>query len=274
MSSGRNPWGVDNRDLSTDFLPNFLFLFFKKLYNENVDLWDKTILGYAQNDAKKTLAPRNAGLKFFMPIFTVFFLIGVIVWQWPLIKLPVVSAEKSINNSYAKALVALSLPEFSFPEIKIPKISFSLPFLNNIFSWRDYVVSLGRDVKNAALDLIAPSSKKTPPASTSDVEPAHPAGWSEKTPDILPQEKPSEKTSAQLQPLTSKYAIGQSGEHVKLLQQYLMKDPAIYPEQLITGYYDEPTKKAVERFQQKYGIEVTGIAGPLTRAKLSEVYGR
>jgi len=58
---------------------------------------------------------------------------------------------------------------------------------------------------------------------------------------------------------------------VTLLQQTLVRD-GVYPEATVTGYYGSATQSAVRRFQQKYGIEATGIAGPLTRAKLNELY--
>jgi len=74
--------------------------------------------------------------------------------------------------------------------------------------------------------------------------------------------------------LVGPFAFGYQNDQVKLLQTMLAKDPSVYPEARITGYYGSLTRKAVERFQAKYGIEVTGIAGPLTRDKLNEVYGR
>lgn len=60
----------------------------------------------------------------------------------------------------------------------------------------------------------------------------------------------------------------------------LAADPEIYPEGLITGYYGELTVKAVQKFQCKYNIvcagapETTGygLAGPITREKLNELY--
>ena len=70
------------------------------------------------------------------------------------------------------------------------------------------------------------------------------------------------------------FAFGYQNSQVTLLQQMLAKDHSIYPEALVTGYYGSLTRKAVERFQSKYGIEQTGIAGPLTRVKLNEVYVR
>ena len=65
-------------------------------------------------------------------------------------------------------------------------------------------------------------------------------------------------------------------ELVSQLQILLAKDPAIYPEAKITGFYGPSTKAAVARFQQKYGIPTTvkniGLAGPLTLAKINSLY--
>ena len=72
--------------------------------------------------------------------------------------------------------------------------------------------------------------------------------------------------------LVGPFAFGFSNDQVTLLQQMLSHDPEIYPEAIITGYYGPLTEAAVKRFQQKYGIEQTGIAGPQTRVKLNELY--
>ena len=74
--------------------------------------------------------------------------------------------------------------------------------------------------------------------------------------------------------LTGPFFFGYRNDQVKLLQQMLVKDSSVYPEARITSYYGSLTRKAVERFQQKYGIKVTGVAGPKTRAKLNELYAR
>jgi peptidoglycan hydrolase-like protein with peptidoglycan-binding domain len=47
----------------------------------------------------------------------------------------------------------------------------------------------------------------------------------------------------------------------------------VYPEGIITGWFGQLTKKAVEKFQNKYGLDPVGIVGPQTRAKLAEVFG-
>lgn len=71
-------------------------------------------------------------------------------------------------------------------------------------------------------------------------------------------------------------AIGQldpgsrDGE-VRLLQEFLAKDPSVYPEGLVTGYYGPLTTAAVGRFQRKYDIYPSGHVGPETAAKINEL---
>jgi peptidoglycan hydrolase-like protein with peptidoglycan-binding domain len=65
---------------------------------------------------------------------------------------------------------------------------------------------------------------------------------------------------------------------VHLLQVLLAKDPSIYPEGVISKYFGNLTKKAVQKFQEKYNISSKGLAGygqvgPKTKAKLIELYG-
>ena len=76
-----------------------------------------------------------------------------------------------------------------------------------------------------------------------------------------------------LEILVGPFAFGYQNEQVKLLQQYLSRDPSIYIGP-ITGYYGPLTKAAVIRFQKKYNIEQTGLAGPQTRQKLNELYSQ
>lgn len=72
--------------------------------------------------------------------------------------------------------------------------------------------------------------------------------------------------------------FGVTGEDVSLLQRLLAQDPTIYPEGRVTGYFGPLTQAAVEKFQLKHSIVAAGVlgygwVGPLTRAKLIEVYG-
>ncbi|MDE2001839.1 MAG: peptidoglycan-binding protein [Patescibacteria group bacterium] len=67
--------------------------------------------------------------------------------------------------------------------------------------------------------------------------------------------------------------IGMSGPDVTALQQYLAKDPALYPQGLVTGYFGSLTRKAVRAFQKKYGISQVGRVGPQTLAQLNKLSG-
>ncbi|MEK7482143.1 MAG: peptidoglycan-binding domain-containing protein [Patescibacteria group bacterium] len=67
--------------------------------------------------------------------------------------------------------------------------------------------------------------------------------------------------------------FGLKNSSVSTLQGDLSTDSSIYPEKLVTGYFGPLTLKAVKRFQAKYGIIQTGYVGPLTRAKLNELFG-
>lgn len=62
--------------------------------------------------------------------------------------------------------------------------------------------------------------------------------------------------------------IGYSGDDVKVVQKYLATDKTIYPEGLVTGYYGILTKKAVERYQQRNGLPITGEVSGVTAEKL------
>jgi len=58
------------------------------------------------------------------------------------------------------------------------------------------------------------------------------------------------------------------------LQRALSLDPTVYPEAQITGKFGALTKRAVERFQTKYGLPVTGIVDEKTRSVLNSVYNK
>jgi hypothetical protein len=74
--------------------------------------------------------------------------------------------------------------------------------------------------------------------------------------------------------ITRGWALGQTNEEIKTIQMILAKDPAIYPEGKITGYFGPATLAAVQRFQVKYGIANPGdtgygLVGPATRVKMN-----
>lgn len=64
---------------------------------------------------------------------------------------------------------------------------------------------------------------------------------------------------------------GSRGAEVRMLQEFLKRDPGIYPEGLVTGYFGARTETAIRRFQKQYGIAPIGIVGPQTRKKLNEL---
>lgn len=66
---------------------------------------------------------------------------------------------------------------------------------------------------------------------------------------------------------------GLKNDEVMRLQELLARDKTIYPEGIVSGFYGPKTTAAVKRFQKKYGISQVGVVGPLTRAKLNEVFG-
>jgi len=71
--------------------------------------------------------------------------------------------------------------------------------------------------------------------------------------------------------ITQQMSVGARGEQVKLLQAILAKDPAVYPEATVSGYYGPLTARAVKLFQKKYGIAQLGVVGPQTIKKLNEI---
>jgi hypothetical protein len=75
-------------------------------------------------------------------------------------------------------------------------------------------------------------------------------------------------------------ARGAGGKEVVELQYLLSLFPDVYPEGLVTGYFDSLTEEAVKKFQEKHAEEIlapqglsegTGFVGPATRAKLNEL---
>src|SRR3989344_217809 len=68
--------------------------------------------------------------------------------------------------------------------------------------------------------------------------------------------------------IPAKVKIGYKGDDVKIVQQYLATDSSIYPEGLVTGYYGPLTKKALEKFQEKNGLNKTGEFDEDTKKEL------
>jgi len=78
----------------------------------------------------------------------------------------------------------------------------------------------------------------------------------------------------------SDLSLGFKGKEVEELQRCLAKDPEIYPEGEITGYFGRKTKEAVIRFQEKYKSEIlepfglekgNGEVKEKTREKLNQI---
>lgn len=78
--------------------------------------------------------------------------------------------------------------------------------------------------------------------------------------------------------ITQDLTTGSSGRQVEELQKCLAKDPQVYPEGKVTGYFGNQTKEALIKFQEKYRDEIlrpaglqqgNGKVGPLTRQKIN-----
>lgn len=82
---------------------------------------------------------------------------------------------------------------------------------------------------------------------------------------------------ASAQTITRQLELGMRGSDVSALQTYLAQDSDIYPSGLVTGYFGQLTKAAVERFQTLRGIVNSGTpattgygrVGPLTLAAIN-----
>jgi hypothetical protein len=72
--------------------------------------------------------------------------------------------------------------------------------------------------------------------------------------------------------LSSNFGRGFGGPDVSSLQSILIRENLLHIAQP-TGYFGNLTVSATVAFQAKYGILQTGFVGPLTRAKISSLYG-
>lgn len=66
--------------------------------------------------------------------------------------------------------------------------------------------------------------------------------------------------------------FGDKGQEVRDLQAVLAKDTEIYPEGIINGEFGYLTRRALERFQEKYNLEVTGDLDLSTLSKINQVF--
>ena len=67
---------------------------------------------------------------------------------------------------------------------------------------------------------------------------------------------------------------GIQGIDIINLQQALALDSGYNPKGMVSGTFDKVTEDAVKEFQKKYSIQVTGQVGPLTAAKLNELFSQ
>jgi len=97
-------------------------------------------------------------------------------------------------------------------------------------------------------------------------------------PETQKRERIIQKESPVL--FTRNLLYGAEGEDVKQLQRCLARDPEIYPEGEVTGFFGPKTKAAVIRFQEKYASEIltpiglsqgTGDVKAMTRKKLNQI---
>lgn len=103
------------------------------------------------------------------------------------------------------------------------------------------------------------SGKKCPARMTGDTE-AGRNRWADFL-KAIGEDSPTYPT------ITLKY--GMTGEQVKRLQKCLNK--TIKAGLAVDGSFGAKTLAAVKKFQKKYGLEVDGIAGPITRAKIKSL---
>jgi peptidoglycan hydrolase-like protein with peptidoglycan-binding domain len=65
--------------------------------------------------------------------------------------------------------------------------------------------------------------------------------------------------------------VGMTGDDVRALQEALAKEPGVYPEGLVTGYYGPLTEAAVSRLKAKHNLEEEGVVfGPKMQAFLNQ----
>ena len=74
----------------------------------------------------------------------------------------------------------------------------------------------------------------------------------------------------EVQELTKDLALGASDEDVKKAQEILASDPALFGVKP-TGYFGPLTESAVKKFQERYGLPVTGVLDEGTREVMKEL---
>lgn len=106
--------------------------------------------------------------------------------------------------------------------------------------------------------------------------------WQSQLQAIIAGQPTGQTATSTLTSLDTNLKYGNTGEAVRLLQIWLAKDKAIYPEGSVSGTFGSATKSAVIRFQEKYTDEIlkpagltkgNGLVGANTRTKLNALYG-
>ena len=78
--------------------------------------------------------------------------------------------------------------------------------------------------------------------------------------------------------LTQNLSRGMENEEVRALQAFLARDPSVYPEAIVSGFYGRLTELAVQRWQEKHAVVTSGtpsttgygVVGPKTRAAMQQ----
>ncbi len=74
----------------------------------------------------------------------------------------------------------------------------------------------------------------------------------------------------EVQELTRDLALGAKDDDVKKIQQLLASDPSLFGVEP-TGYFGPITEAAIKKFQERYGLPVTGIVDEATREVMKEL---
>jgi peptidoglycan hydrolase-like protein with peptidoglycan-binding domain len=86
----------------------------------------------------------------------------------------------------------------------------------------------------------------------------------------------SPSTPSNNPPFTEDLSYGMTDPQVSTLQRFLAKNPLIYPQGLVTGYYGLGTQQAIQTFQITYSIAIPsadyGMVDAMTRVELNKLY--
>ena len=123
--------------------------------------------------------------------------------------------------------------------------------------------------------IVAPVPKTPlPPKTLSPLVPTH--AITQPSVAVTPSSSVIPAASATIKNVFTKtLAFGSRSAEVNLLQKFLATDKSLYPERLVTGYFGPATKRAVGRFQIKFGLikdskhPAYGVVGPKTRFSLN-----